>query len=136
MVSSVDGYGIYFFKKEHGTYGWAGADYELSSKASVRAIDYRTGTIRWSHDIGDAVGTAGILTTASGLTFTGDVNGNALALRTSDGATLWHAMIGRMGNSPISYELDGRQYVLMAGGSALYAWALPLAPPVGPPEKP
>jgi len=136
VVSSVDGYGIYFFKTEHGAYGWAGADYELSSKASVRAIDYRTGTIRWSHDIGDAVGTAGILTTASGLTFTGDVNGNALALRTSDGATLWHAMIGRMGNSPISYELDGRQYVLMAGGSALYAWALPLAPQVAPPEKP
>jgi alcohol dehydrogenase (cytochrome c) len=94
----------------------------------VRAIDYQTGKIRWSHDIGEGSGTAGILTTNGGLAFTGDVSGNALALRMSDGATLWHAMIGRMGNSPITYELDGRQYILTAAGSALYAWTLPLAP--------
>jgi len=68
------------------------------------------------------------LTTATGLTFTGDNGGNALALRTSDGATLWHATFGRMNNAPISYELDGRQYILMAGGSSLYAWTLPLPP--------
>jgi hypothetical protein len=30
-----------------------------------------------------------------------------------------------MGNPPITYELDGRQYVVMGGGSALYAFALP-----------
>jgi alcohol dehydrogenase (cytochrome c) len=59
------------------------------------------------------------------VTFTGDVIGNALALRTSDGTTLWHAGIGRVGNSPITYELDGRQYMLIAGGSVLYSWALP-----------
>jgi hypothetical protein len=29
-----------------------------------------------------------------------------------------------VGNSPITYELDGRQYLLIGGGSALYAWAL------------
>ena len=126
VVSAVDGYGIYFFKQEHGKYGWAGADYEVWSQSAVRAIDYQTGKIRWSHQIGEAVGSAGVLTTGSGIAFTGDVNGNALALRTSDGATLWHAAIGRMGNSPITYELDGRQYIVMAGGSALYAWALPL----------
>jgi len=33
--------------------------------------------------------------------------------------------IGRVGNSPVTYELDGRQYVLLGGGSALYAFALP-----------
>ena len=67
----------------------------------------------------------GVLTTASGLTFTGDSANNALALRSSDGSTLWHAAIGRVGNSPITYELDGRQYVLFGGGPALYAFALP-----------
>ena len=67
----------------------------------------------------------GVLTTASGLTFTGDAAGNALALRTTDGATLWHATLRRMGNSPIAYELDGRQYILMPAGSSLYAWTLP-----------
>jgi alcohol dehydrogenase (cytochrome c) len=126
VVSAADGYGLYFFKQDHGAYGWAGADYDVWSHASIRAIDYRTGKIRWSHDIGEGAGAAGVLTTASGLTFTGDVGGNALALRTSDGATLWHATLGRMNNAPISYEMDGRQYILTAGGSVLYAWALPL----------
>ena len=66
-----------------------------------------------------------MLTTAAGLTFTGDSARSALALRTRDGATLWHSSIGRVGNSPITYALDGRQYVVMGGGSALYAFALP-----------
>jgi hypothetical protein len=48
-----------------------------------------------------------------------------MALRTSDGATLWHSGIGRVGNLSISYELDGRQYVFVGGGSALYAFAQP-----------
>ena len=45
--------------------------------------------------------------------------------RRAFGATLWHAGIGRVGNSPITYELDGRQYIVVGGGSALYAFALP-----------
>jgi alcohol dehydrogenase (cytochrome c) len=125
IVSAHDGYGIYFFKPEHGEYGWAGADYNLWGKGVLRAIDYRTGAIRWNHDLGDGASAAGVLTTASGVTFTGDSVGNALALRTSDGATLWHSAIGRVGNGPVTYELDGRQYVLLGGGSALYAFALP-----------
>jgi alcohol dehydrogenase (cytochrome c) len=125
IVSAQDGYGIYFFKPEHGDFGWAGADYTLFGKSAIRAIDYRTGAIKWNHEIGDGAGAAGVLTTEAGLTFTGDNSGNALALRTSDGATLWHAAVGRMGNAPISYALDGRQYVLVGGGGSLYAWALP-----------
>ena len=125
IVSAHDGYGIYFFKPEHGEYGWAGADYNLWGRGVLRAIDYRTGAIRWNHDLGDGASGAGVLTTESGVTFTGDSVGNALALRTSDGTTLWHSAIGRVGNGPVTYELDGRQYVLLGGGSALYAWALP-----------
>jgi alcohol dehydrogenase (cytochrome c) len=125
IVSAHDAYGIYFFKPEHGTYGWAGADYNVFGKGVLRAIDYQTGKVRWSHEIGDRDGAAGVLTTASGLTFSGDAVGNALALRTSDGATLWHAATGRVGNGPVTYELDGRQWVLLGGGSALYAFTLP-----------
>ena len=125
IVSAQDAYGIYFFKPEHGAYGWAGADYNLYGRSALRAIDYQTGKIRWSHDLGDGASGAGVLTTESGLTFSGDTAGNALALRTSDGTTLWHAGIGRVGNGPITYELDGRQYMLIGGGSALYAWTLP-----------
>jgi alcohol dehydrogenase (cytochrome c) len=126
VVSANDGYGIYFFKPEHGKYGWAGADYSVYSHGVLRALDYRTGKPRWSHDLHGGDGAAGVLTTASGVTFTGDSANSAIALRTSDGSTLWHSGIGRVGNSPITYELDGRQYVLLGGGTALYAFALPL----------
>jgi alcohol dehydrogenase (cytochrome c) len=128
IVSAQDGYGIYFFKPEHGAYGWAGADYGVWGRAILRAIDYRTGKIAWSHELGEGDASAGVLTTDSGLTFTGDAATSALALRTSDGATLWHAGIGRVGNAPVTYEIDGRQYLLVGGGSALYAFALPEQP--------
>jgi alcohol dehydrogenase (cytochrome c) len=124
IVSAVDAYGIYFFKDEHGKYGWAGADYGVHGKGVIRAIDYQTGQIRWNHEIGGE-GNAGVLTTDAGVTFTGDSSGNALALRTSDGSTLWHAAIGPVSNSPVTIELDGQQYLLVAGGGVLYAWRLP-----------
>ncbi len=127
IVSAQDAYGIYFNKKEHGEYGWAGADYGVWSKGSIRALDYQTGKVRWNHDIGGE-GSAGILTTATGLTFSGDTSTNVLALRTSDGTTVWHSSIGRVGNAPTTYELDGRQYLLVGGGSGLYAWTLPGSP--------
>ena len=125
IVSAHDAYGIYFYKPEHGTYGWAGADYGVFGKGVLRAIDYQTGKIRWNHELGDRDSAAGVLTTTTGVTFTGDSIGNAIAVRTADGSTLWHSGIGRVGNAPVTYELDGRQYVLLGGGSALYAFALP-----------
>lgn len=125
VVSAQDGYGIYFFKEEHGSYGWAGADYGVAGRSFLRAIDYQTGKIVWNHPIGEGAGTAGVLTTESGVTYSGDTSGNVIALRTSDGTTLWHAAIGRAGNPPVSYELDGKQYIVVGGASALYAFALP-----------
>jgi alcohol dehydrogenase (cytochrome c) len=125
IVSAHDAYGIYFFKPEHGANGWAGADYTVYGHGWLRAIDYQTGTVKWSHDLHGGAGAAGVLTTATGVTFTGDSANSAIALRTSDGRTLWHSGIGRVNNSPVTYELDGRQYVLFGGGAALYAFALP-----------
>jgi len=79
------------FKPEHGTVGWAGADYGVFGKAVLRAIDYQTGksagTMTWEAE-GAA---AGVLTTDSGVIFTGDSVRSVMALRTSDGATLWHS---------------------------------------------
>ena len=66
-----------------------------------------------------------MLTSDTGVTFSGDIGGKVIAFRTSDGATLWHAAIGRMNNGPITYELDGKQYLVVGGGSSLYAFALP-----------
>jgi alcohol dehydrogenase (cytochrome c) len=125
IVSAVDGYGIYFYKPEHGDYGWAGADYGVYSKGMLRALDYQTGQVKWEHDLHGGGAGAGILTTASGVLFTGDSANNAIALRSSDGTTLWHSGVGRVGNPPITYELDGRQYVVVGGGASVFAFALP-----------
>jgi alcohol dehydrogenase (cytochrome c) len=117
-VSAHHAFSVYFHKPADGSYGWAGADYGLWGKGVIEAIDYKTGKIRWSHEIGQGSPGSGVLTTDSGLTFTGDVPGNFLALDTATGKTLWHAGSGaKIGSSPITYELDGRQYLLTSGGS-------------------
>ena len=126
IVSARPSYGIYFAKPADGDFGWAGADYGVWSKGVLEAIDYQTGKLKWTHELGPNGAGAGVLTTDSGLTFTGDAHGNVLALQTSDGKTLWHAGTGAgMQSSPITYELDGRQYVVTSSGGVLFAWALP-----------
>lgn len=125
IVSASDAFGLYFSKPGHGDYGWAGASPGVYNHGVLRAIDYRTGAIRWEHDLHGGAGQAGVLTTTTGVTFTGDSANSVMALRTRDGATLWHAGIGRVGNAPITYELDGRQYVVVGGGSTLFAFAAP-----------
>ena len=128
IVSAHPSWSLYFAKPADGVYGWAGADYDVWGKGVIEAIDYQTGKIRWSHELGPEGSGAGVLTTDSGLTFTGDAMGNFLALGSSDGKTLWHAGSGsHIVSSPITYELDGRQYVLTSSGSVLFAWALPQA---------
>jgi alcohol dehydrogenase (cytochrome c) len=128
IVDAHPSYGIYFAKPADGSYGWAGADYDVWGKGVLEAIDYQTGRIRWSHELGLGGSGAGVLTTDSGLTFTGDAQGNFLALDSGDGKTLWHAGSGSdIQSSPITYELDGRQYLLTSSGGVLFAWALPQA---------
>jgi alcohol dehydrogenase (cytochrome c) len=115
-----------YFKPADGTYGWAGADYGVWGKGVLEAIDYQTGKVRWSHELGDGGSGAGVLTTDSGLTFTGDANGNTIAVDTADGKTEWHSGTGSgIQTSPMTFELDGRQYIVAGSGSVLFAWALP-----------
>jgi alcohol dehydrogenase (cytochrome c) len=126
LVDAHPSWSIYFAKPADGDFGWAGADYGVWGKGVLEAIDYKTGKLRWTHELGPNGAGAGVLTTDSGVTFTGDAHGNVLALQTSDGKTLWHAGTGAgMQSSPITYELDGRQYVVTSSGGVLFAWALP-----------
>ena len=126
IVDAHPSWSVYFAKPADGAYGWAGADYGVWGEGVIDAIDYQTGKIRWSHDVGEHGSGAGVMTTESGVTFTGDAQGNVLALDTATGKTLWHSGMGSpMESSPISYELDGRQYVMTSSGGVVFAWALP-----------
>jgi alcohol dehydrogenase (cytochrome c) len=92
----------------------------------LAAIDYRTGKIAWRHNYPPISGSAGngVLTTAGGLVFAGDISGNFVAYDAKDGRILWNARIGNVSNAPQTYVIDGRQHVLVAAGDALFAFAL------------
>ena len=92
----------------------------LSYGSFIDAIDYRTGEVVWRHEVG---GSAGLLSTAGGLLFSGDGQ-NLVAYDAKTGKPLWHSRIGAAGNAPQTYLLDGKQYVLANGGDQLYAFVL------------
>ncbi len=69
---------------------------------------------------------SGILTTASDLLFAGGKEGNFLALDARDGALLWKTNLGgTIASGPITFEVNGRQYVAVCADNALYAFGLP-----------
>ena len=92
---------------------------------ALQAIDYRTGQAVWRHEWpqGASIGT-GLLTTVTGLLFTGDGNGNFVAMDAANGALLWHTRIGNISNAPQTFEIDGRQHVLVGVGDQLYAFVM------------
>jgi alcohol dehydrogenase (cytochrome c) len=103
-----------------------GAASPLWAENLLVAIDFATGKIRWSRTENEGSAHPGILTTAGGVLFTADVSGNLLALDSENGRVLWHKYAGSfLDSSPMTYELDGRQFVLTAVGDVLYAWGLP-----------
>lgn len=93
---------------------------------ALRALDPVTGERKWEFKY-LGLSTAGLLTTASGLIFTGDGDGYLLALDSRTGRLLWRYQMGASlhGTSPITYLVDGRQHVLVPAGTTLTAWALP-----------
>lgn len=108
-----------------------GENTPLWSQSMLLAIDYKTGVIRWRRDRPSVGGHfeedgSGILTTAGHLLITGDNSGDLEALDPATGNPLWQVYAGgRLTGCPMTYELNGRQYILTAVDSVLYAWALP-----------
>jgi len=125
-VSARRMFSVFYLTATGKPQGWAGRDRSLWANAVLEAIDYQTGKVRWKRELGDGQAHAGILSTAGGVLFTADTEGNLLGLDAATGKTLWHSYGGgRMASSPSTYELDGRQYVLTGVDSVLYAWTLP-----------
>jgi alcohol dehydrogenase (cytochrome c) len=97
---------------------------EATGHGSVMALDIRTGRTKWKFDMTD-VTDAGILTTASDLLFTGGREGYFHALDARTGTLLWKASVGGpVAAAPITYRIDGRQYVAVAAGHALFVYGL------------
>ena len=93
---------------------------------SLRAIDPITAERKWEFRYPTLSG-SGVLSTASGLVFAGDGDGNLLAFESKTGKNLWHYQTGAAlrNTSGTTYMLDGRQYLLVPSGTTLTAFALP-----------
>ena len=90
----------------------------------VIAIDPHTGQREWTYSMTD-VTDSGVLTTDSNVLFTGGREGYFQALDARNGRLLWKANLGgQMAAGPISYQADGKQYVVIASGHALFAFGL------------
>ena len=122
-VVASQSYSVFYLTAEGKAEGFAGRDDFLNYPGTIKAIDYRTGDDSWTHDIG-GMG-AGLLTTAGNLLFAGDNSGHIMAMDSKTGKTLWHTTVGaNQANGAITYELDGKQYVVVGAGDSLYAFAL------------
>lgn len=125
-VTATRTFSIYYLTARGKAEGWGGRDRGLWDDTATRAIDYKTGKIAWTHELGRGGSSAGNLSTAGHLLFTADNAGNLLALDPATGKTLWHVNAGgSMESSPMTFMLDGRQYVVVAAQDRLMAFALP-----------
>ena len=91
----------------------------------VRAYDPATLEQKWEFKLGD-ITWGGTLVTAGDVVFSGGRDGYFLALDARTGALLWKANVGGQINAAaMSYAVNGKQYVAINAGSALFAYALP-----------
>ncbi|WP_116091695.1 acido-empty-quinoprotein group A [Sphingomonas crusticola] len=133
-INTVKGLGIYYLydtsPKPAGYAGGGGGSLGEAQRI-LMAIDPLTGKHAWEHPYvsisspGSTVG-PGLMATAGNLLFTGDDQNNIIVYRASNGEILWHLKAtANQSNAPISYMLDGKQYVVLAAGENLYAFTLP-----------
>jgi alcohol dehydrogenase (cytochrome c) len=93
---------------------------------ALRAIDAATGARKWEFKFTQPT-MAGVMSTAAGLVFAGDNEGNFMAFDSKTGKNLWRYSTGTpvWGAAPITYMLDGKQHVVIASGTTLLSFALP-----------
>ena len=130
-VSERNGYSLFYLTEldPRGSMGLGGVErVNVGSGGSyLTAIEPKTGTIAWRERYpmtAEGGGGGGLLATAGRLVFGGDAGGNIVAYNAQTGKPVWHSRIGNVTNPPITYMLDGRQYLLVAAGDTLYAFAL------------
>ncbi len=92
---------------------------------ALRALDVHTGDLRWEFTYPSPT-FGGVMSTASGLVFAGDHEGNFMAFSAADGDNLWHYQTGSRiwGAAAMTFMLAGQQVVLIPSGTTLTAFAL------------
>jgi alcohol dehydrogenase (cytochrome c) len=93
--------------------------------AALRALEATTGKLKWEFKLLQS-GFDGVLSTGGNLVFSGTEEGNFFALDAETGKPLWDMQLGGpVHANPMSYAVDGKQYVAIAAGWVLYTFALP-----------
>ena len=92
----------------------------------LRAIDPTTVERKWEFKYPTPT-MAGVMSTASGVVFAGDNEGNFMAFEARTGKNLWYYPTGSplWGAAPMTYMVDGRQQVIIGSGTTVTAFAIP-----------
>ena len=94
----------------------------------LRALDIETGKTTWEiPQVGpQEANYSGVLSTAGGLVFYGETGGGFAAVDAKTGKTLWVFKATEPWKaSPMTYVVNGRQYVAIASGGNILSFALP-----------
>jgi len=92
----------------------------------IEALDTVTGEAKWKFPVMRQTNAAGVIATRGGLVFAATAEGQFIALDAKTGKALWNFRTGGpISASPVSYAVDGKQYVAISAGNTLYAFALP-----------
>lgn len=104
--------------------GSPGGSHEQGT-TKILAIDTITGKVKWDYPLVRRSFAIGVLATRTGLLFAGTAEGNIIALESETGKPLWHFQAGgNIASAPMSYSVDGKQYIALAAGNVLYSFAL------------
>jgi alcohol dehydrogenase (cytochrome c) len=92
----------------------------------LKALDLQTGKVVWEiPDPSGGILQSGLMATAGDLVFYGDSSGAFVAASARDGKLLWHFNTGQSWKAgPMTYTVDGNQYVAIAAGSTVIAFGL------------
>jgi alcohol dehydrogenase (cytochrome c) len=95
-------------------------------KFYLRALNPLTGKRQWEYPMtGQAESWAGAVSTDGGVVFFGDDDGQLVAVDAKSGQHLWHYSMGQnITASPITYSVNGKQYVAIAAASDVFTFGL------------
>ena len=92
----------------------------------VMAIDPETGKAQWKYELSQMALSPGVLATAGGVVFCATSEGYLISLDALTGKLLWRYQTGApLASAPVSYAVDGRQYVAISAANGLIGFALP-----------